>query len=365
MRRQRRLSNRKGFTLILCVLMLTIFIGAAAMAVDIGHSRLNRADDHAASDAASLAAIEEYGEVSRADSALAEAQWFARQFLADTAHLAVAPADFALGFWSGTAFTAGGTDTNAAQVTVRHTTNYVFGSLFGFASHDGSATSVAVGGVNKSVTKSSCVAPAVVSYQMLLDQLGGGLGMNHKLTPADIKKLAQATASSAVSFDIPNGVKVTSLDENEFYQVNVPPSVTADGTLQTAGPPSASDYENGVTCTGGSYDVGVGDWVQPINGQKANKTQNAIDAIGPLPVTIEVIVADQFGTPNGCASGSGSSALSGCFHVAYLGSLTITGTAGKGVTGYFTILSPPAASVVATDTTSGPVTLQTRTRLVY
>ena len=109
------------------------------------------------------------------------------------------------------------------------------------------------------MTKSSCVAPAVVSYQQLLDQLGGGKSMSYKLTPGDIKKLSKSTSTDAVSFDIPNGVKVTSLDENQFYQVNVPPTVTADGTPQSSGPAERFRLHEWRHVYGRSYSVGVGD----------------------------------------------------------------------------------------------------------
>ena len=340
------LSNRKGFTLILCVLLITVFIGAAAFAVDVGHQQLRRADVHAAADAAALAGIEEFSATSLPDSALNEAQAFAAKFQADTSHLSLAAADFALGFWDGTTFSPGGADTNAAQATVRYDGSYTFAPLLGIASHQSSATAVAVG-TNKSVTKSTCIAPAVISYQQLLAQLGNGKTMADSLTESDIAKLSQATASDAVALTIPNGTKVSSLDAGEFYQVNVPPSETADGTIQNSGPPSASDYRNGVTCTGGGPPIGIGDWVQPINGQKAQKTKQAIEGItGSLPVTIQVIIADKFSAHSphgGCPSGPGSAALGGCFQVRYLGAFTVTATAGKGISGYFTELAAKAA----------------------
>ena len=306
------LANREGFALVLTALLMTIFIGAAVFAIDVGHAQVNRADLQAAADAAALAGIEEYSAVGRSDSSLAEAQSFAGRFTADANGLALLPADYQLGFWSGTAFTPGGSDTNAAQVIVRHTTKYAFGSLFGARSHAGSGTAVAVGGVNKTVTKSSCVSPAVISYQQLLDQLGVKQGVGYNLTKADLKKLAKANSSQALAFDIPNGGKVSSNDEGEFVQVNFPPALSADGSVQSPGSPSASDYRAGVNCAGGNYSVGNGDWVQPIDGQKANQTQKAISDLGPLPIAIQVILSDQFGTPKGCPSGPGSAALSGC-----------------------------------------------------
>ena len=114
--------------------------------------------------------------------------------------------------------------------------------------------------------------------------------------------------------------------------------------------------------------IGVGDWVQPINGQKANKTKQAIAGItGSLPVTIQVIIADKFSAHSphgGCPNGPGSAALDGCFQVRYLGAFTVTATAGKGVSGYFTLLNAKGG-VTGTSTSPAPIAAAAKTRLVY
>ncbi len=367
-----RLSNRAGFTLILMVLLITVFIGAAAFAVDVGHGYLRRADVHAASDAAALAAIAEFQAVdavnpaAAADSALKEAQAFAKRFKADTTSLTVASADLKLGFctipctptsnWSSPS--PAGSDTNGVMVTVRYTGSYAFGPALGISSHASTATSIAVG-VQQSVSNSSCLSPVVISFQQLLAQIGSGLPAGTTLTQADIDSLAKATSGKAVTFDIPNGTQVSGISENEFYQINVPPAETANGTVQNSGPPSSSDFRSAFTCGTGadSYNIGIGDWLEPINGQKANQASKGIGDIGKLPVTIEVAVATTFGnSPKG--------GCTGCFEVQYLAGFTVTSTAGKNITGYFTALNPPAGSIIATSSAPGPLT-EAKLRLVY
>ena len=365
-----KLSNRKGFTLILSALLIFVFLGAAVMAVDVGHMQLRRADVHAASDAAALAGIEEYVATGRVDSALAEAKAFAGRFKADNTVLTLANADFKLGQCpstgtcnSGSFVTTGLTpgDTNAAEATVRFTGSLTFAkALYGhISSHNSSATSRAVGVSSKSVTKSSCVAPVVMSYQQMLDQIMPGRSMSDSLTQADIDSLSKATAGKAITFDIPNGTKVNSLDEGEFYQINVPPVELANGTVQADGPPSASDFRNGFTCTGGAYAIGIGDWVEPINGQKANQAKKGVENINnsTFPVTIEVALAANFGNSphGGCTD---------CFQIKYLGSFVVTGVGGKSITGYFGTLAPPSGGIVATGTSSGPLE-KIKTHLVF
>ena len=374
-----KLSNRKGFTLILSALLLFVIIGAAVMAVDVGHMQVRRADVQAASDAASLAAMQEFysagctGATCHADSAKLEARAFAHLFKADTTHLTVADADFAMGHWSGTAFSAGGTDTNAAQVTVRYTGNYTFAPALGggIAQHVSSATSVAVGVGGKTVTQSTCVSPIVLSYGDLAAQLG--IPSTQDLSQADLTALANATTQNTHldTLDIPNGTKVNSNSPKQWTQINVPPAIDPVGAPANPGPPSTADFRNAFTCTGNpNTEMGVGGWYQPVNGAKANATQSAIDAIAPggaPPVTLLVLVADQFAQPAGCPTGPGSGGTNGCFHVKYIASFTVTGFTGNGsntqVIGYFSI-APVHGGVVASDNSVGPVE-KLRTRLVF
>jgi len=85
-----KLSNRKGFTLILSALLIFVFIGAAAMAVDVGHMQMRRAELHSAADAAALAGIEKFAATDDAAAALAEAQLYAGKFKADNTTLSLA-----------------------------------------------------------------------------------------------------------------------------------------------------------------------------------------------------------------------------------------------------------------------------------
>jgi Flp pilus assembly protein TadG len=364
-----RLSNRKGFTLILSALLIFVFIGAAAMAVDVGHIQMRRAELHAAADAAALAGIEKFAASDDAAAALSEAQLFAGKFRADTTTLTLAAGDFSLGNWdSGTGtFTAAGTPTNAARATVRYTGPLTFApALFGhITQHAGLATSIAIGVPSKSVTQSTCVAPVVLSFADLLTQLG--LPPNTTtLTQADINALMGATAANAVTLDIPNGSQVNSLQNGEFYQVELPPVLTADGQTHTGQNPSASDFKNAFTCSGGNAPVGVGDWLAILNGQDANQAKQGMNNTNgsTYPATIEVALTGSYSntvTPACASTGS----IKGCLQVMYLGAFTVTQEpGGKGVTGYFTALDPKSGGVTGTGTSPGPLAL-VKTRLVF
>jgi Flp pilus assembly protein TadG len=358
----RRLRNRKGFALVLSVLLITVLLGVAVFAVDIGHANLVSAELQAAADAAALAGLAEFNAVGRSDSAFLEAKAFATNFKADSAHLTVAGADFTMGKCTvpctpASNWTSPSSDTNAAMVTVRYRVAFAFGPVLGIRSHQSSATSIAVGGSGKTVKESSCVSPVVISFQQVLNQLGGGKKMTDTLTATDIASLIAATSSKAVTLDIPNGTAVSSLAPGEFYQINVPPAEKADGRPEFSGAPSASDFRNAFTCKQGTDSIGAGDWLQPISGQKANQAKQGVDNLGTPPVTILVALAGSFGN-------SPHAGCSGCFQVKYLGNFVISSISSKSVTGYFSSMTVPGG-VVSSSNSPGPLSSNTRTRLAY
>jgi hypothetical protein len=366
-----RLSNQKGFTLILSALLIIVFIGAAAMAVDVGHMQARRAEVHSAADAAALAGIEKFASADNAAAALAEAQLYAGKFKADATTLSLAAGDFSLGNWdvATSTFTSppGALPTNAARATIHYNGALTFApALFGhIASHISSATSVAIGVRGESVTKSTCVAPVVLPMADLVAQLGLPAGTT-TLSPADIAKLASATAADAKLYDIPNGSQVKSLKPGEFYQVELPPVLTAGGQTQNGQNPSASDFRNAITCAGGEPPVGLNDWLAILVGQDANQAKLGLNNANgsSYPVSIEVAITGNFSTTVSpvCAAGGN---IKGCLQVLYLGAFTATVMPdNKGVTGYFTALAPRAGGIVDSSATAGPLA-RIKTRLVF
>lgn len=365
--RSSELANRKGFTLILSVLLIVVFLGAAVMAVDVGHMRLARADVHSAADAAALAGIEKYAATGDTAQARSEAKLYAAKFKADADTLLVAY--HVVGGWDSTksypnAFVALGTAgaSPADDVVVQHVENYIFaGALAGrIQQHTASATSIAVGIAQKSVSKSTCVAPMVMPLSSLFSQLGEAKGNTDSLTASDVSKL-MGVSTDTLSIPLQNGTKVNTLTD-VFYQAQLPPVLRADGTKPTGQSNSASWYRSAITCDDGTDPpVGVGDWLGTVPGVDATSTKKGIANAsgGNYPVTVEVLLADQIGTPQpglGCP----------CLHVAYVGAFTFTQAPdNKGVVGYFSALSPPSGGIVTSGTGSGPLELFTKTHLVY
>ena len=144
LKRDRR--NRRGFTLILMMLLMTVFIGAAAFATDFGKMYLIRGQLQAAADAGALAGIYVVAQGWK-DSTVDTARAYTAKHKVGTAFYVGAPRSVAPGNWKDTAvcspagscsafvgngnnWNAGGID--AVRVIVNSTATYNFGRYFGF-----------------------------------------------------------------------------------------------------------------------------------------------------------------------------------------------------------------------------------------
>ena len=142
----RRQTKRRGFSIILVVLLLVAFVGITAVAIDFPRMYLIRTQLHTAADAAAHAAAQR----------LIVGDW---RFAGDTAiaygatsveqkPITMAAGDVVPGTWNGSTFTAGtwSDTTNAVQTTARYTAAYVFGRFYGRTTSAPTATSIAAVG---------------------------------------------------------------------------------------------------------------------------------------------------------------------------------------------------------------------------
>jgi Flp pilus assembly protein TadG len=351
------LSNRKGFTLILSVLLMTVFIGAAAFAIDIGHMYLLRSDVHASSDAAALAGISKYAVSADTVAARTEAQGFAARFRADTVALSLAGVDFVFGKWSPpsgslASFTAGATPINAVKTTVRYTGGYfAFGKYLGFSTHQVTATSIAVHG---SVGSTECMRPLGIPYQSLLDVLyppANTKPVTYDLTAADIVNLNQLATPTVLKLGSPGGT-----NPGQFYAVDLPVGEYADGTAPPTNPiTGANQYRTllGSSCSvnaaqGGT--VSVGDWLNPESGNVVGPTGQGVDDFCALFTCPSKAIVALWSTLGNAPGGH----CNACYHIKYLGVFNIIGfdKPSQQVTGNFTGLLNAAGGFSGTP---GPI----------
>jgi hypothetical protein len=204
------------------------------------------------------------------------------------------------------------------------------------------------------------VSPGLISYSALLSQLNT---TDDPLTAADVAKLSTVPAQP-FTFTIPNGNKVSGVKATDFVQINEPPTLYAAGAPGDPGAPNSADYRAAFSCDNEANPaVGVGDWVQPLDGQKAAQTRLGMANVAGQ--TIEVLLADTFGTPAGCPNGQGSGPLNGCFQVKYIAAFHVTAVGNMSISGYFTSISVPGGGIVTSSTSPGPVEQVTKIRLVY
>jgi len=335
-------GERRGFTLILIVLMMTIFFGCAAFAIDAALMYSYRGQLQRTADATALAgsiALATGAGTGSADTAV----HYAALNNVGTSTTSLANGDVVPGTWTqGGGFVATGSWTSgdpfAVKTTTRYGGNYVFARLFGFNTKNLTATAVAVRG---SVGTAGCVRPWAVSYQSLLDQLGTRQTITHELTAAEVDQLRTATTADEITMNsegsdgAPHQARAVRLGPGEYA------STPYDGSPNS---PSANEYRDEISqacslldATIGARGVSVDDWLEPTSGQMKGPTgqgiNNLLCSTSPCQTAVMVNAAiwDTYGnSPHGFCSG--------CYHVKYMGVFYVTGYDGppnNRVRGYF------------------------------
>lgn len=360
--RMSKLKNRRGVTLVLMAFMLTVLIGAAAIAVDFSRMMLYRAELSSASDAAALAGI--YQVLHKGvlpDSVYSQAKHYAGLHRVGPDMVTLADADIVGGSWdlaTRTFTPLDWTDLNldAVRVVSHYDGPYTFGRVFGFNSHTVRDTAIAVMGY---VGISTCIRPVALPYQMLLNQLYDTntdgtpkvLATEHDLTDQDVANLRAAGRQDSVQLKLGNDAT-----QGNFYLLQMGPYAHADKVPISPGPNWGGNNifadRFGGNCANSPWLVGPGDWMQGKTG----------DANGPTEVGFEELCGQSI-TGNGfygCTAGDSIKiamwaneddgvCTPRCFEVKYIGVFVVTGytkspgTNPDGVWGYFTSMPSSGA----------------------
>ena len=388
--------SRRGVALVLMVMMMSIFVLAAAFSADFGRMYLIRAQLQAAADAAAMAAVNSLGNgvTTARDSGI---KFIQLHSAAGSANLNPNIADVLSGSWvkvggvwtwvpdpdqgwDKTVPTSAGNTRDAVRVVVRDTVPFTFGRLLGWDRRVLSAEAIGIWGA---VTSSSCVRPWAIPYQQLLDQLyppAGTQPTSYNMTDADVVRLhAMTYATNPVSLKVDNNNGYTA--NGQFYAVDIPPGEYADGTAPATRLTGASNYraeEAAATCAdlaqfyqGQAVDgtVSVGDWLNPETGNMQGPTEQGIGGQGQNPglcgtsdtCSTEIKIVAAFWDTYGDAPGGHCNS---CYRIKYLGEFTLKGydNSSKTVVGYFNTLSLPAGG--STGITPGATSSVIARRLV-
>jgi Flp pilus assembly protein TadG len=346
----RKLRSRKGATLVLVAILLTVLIGFTGIAIDASRLYLMRVQLQTTADASAIAGTVEVKN-KRPTNATAQAQAYVANNLVERTAPIVNAADVEPGVWDFTnsVFTpvALWTDptVQAVRVTARYPGAYTFARVFGVTTKTVQARAVAAVGW---VSTTDCLKPWAVSYQTLLDALyppAGTKNTSYNLTANDI------TTLSGMSYPA-NQVTLLNGTQNQLTPGNI-------AQVQVGTPWNGNAaYKNAITsCANGL--IGPGTILNGDPGAGSGQTAQAIQALCGVNgnpqtfncpgVKVKLAIWDQ----NNGATGSNLTV-----RVKYVGVFGINKfTAGSGgaadqILGYFSTM----ATTGSFSTTPGPTT---------
>jgi Flp pilus assembly protein TadG len=272
--------RRRGATLVLVALSLTVIMGIAGFAVDFSRMYAFSTQLKVLTDAASLSGITDLkskiateAEADERALALRAVNRVEGQVLSDAD---MSAADIQPGVWDFTArtFTPGAWATaNAVQATARYTAGWTLARIFGVNTRVLTRSSVAALG---SPQRSTCFKPWAVPYTRLLERLGQNPSDTaYRLTAEDVAALRDNQVP--ISFKIASVSKGETVISGSFYAVRYPPIQYVDGT---AGEPSkgANDYRDAIADVGctSTGSAGVGDWLDIEQGNMQGPTDQGV-----------------------------------------------------------------------------------------
>lgn len=364
MRRQ-LLRPRRGATIVLVAVCMSLLLGIAALAIDFGRMYMLRTELKVATDAAALSA----GRDLRSDSSLAAARDHARDVAKsnligakDTINV---PGDSIIpGTWDFTTktFTAGNwASATAVRVTGSYTASWMLAKIFGVTTRSLSTTSISALGA---ASTQNCMKPWAIPYAAVLSAIGQDpTNLSYKLTQADITRLENnrtpinITEATVVSSSVPGNFGWTHFP-NASSNNNGQPAERAeavggcvsDGVSVGDSLPSSQGNTNasvvqaamytlcGTTSNGGGNGNGNGNGGGNGNGNGNGNGGGNGNGNNGTPTSATNCTVDPVYVPiYGVGGGSGNN---GYFIIQYVGAFKLTGydfgTTPAKITGYLT-----------------------------
>jgi hypothetical protein len=261
-------SNRRGATLVMVALSLTVLVMFAGLGVDVARMRLYKGQLEALADAAALSLATDLRLARSRGTAVAAARRLRDGHRLTDGQLAtLAGGDLEQGQWDfATQQFAATSWANATAVRAqsRYTARWTLATIFGVRTQALSATAVASLGA---VARSGCLTPLAFPYGALLQQLGlAPTQVSYGLAASDVARLRSARTQQAFVLSAPSGTVAA-----------------AFGVAALGGAPSSTtDVANAMRpgCT--SPSVAVGDDVPFFTGSMASPDiVAALDALCP------------------------------------------------------------------------------------
>jgi Flp pilus assembly protein TadG len=351
-----KLRSRKGATLVLVAILLTVLIGFTGIAIDASRLYLMRVQLQTTADASAIAAIVEVKD-KRPTNATTVAKSYVANNLVERTAPTMNAADVEPGVWNfaTNVFTpvAAWTDPtiSAVRVTARYSGAYTFARIFGVTTKTVTAQAVGAAGW---VSTTDCLKPWAVSYQTLLDALfkpAGSKPTTYNLTAQDIQTLSNMS-SPANQVTLLNGTN-NQLTPGNIAQVQVGTPWNGNNAYKDAITGCANMEIGPGTILNGDPGAGSGQTAQAlqnlcgINGNPKNFTC-------PAGTKVKLAIWDQ----NNGATGSNLTV-----RVKYVGVFDVTnfvGGSGKTsdqIIGYFNTMATDGSFSATPGPTTGSIAL--------
>jgi Flp pilus assembly protein TadG len=356
----RRGKNRKGATLVLVALSMTVLLGFAAFGVDLSQMGAYRSELQRAADAGAHAGAIQLTKT-RYDSAAAIASSFATSNVVFGKVPTVDLVEY--GTWNNangtfTVICSTGVTCSAAtvktadaiRITVHGSGTNIFAGILGFFGF--TITTKAVGWAAPTVATSGCVKPFAAPYKMLTVALNRARGLPDSYSPT---RFPLEQADLDVIRDNPTSLTVCLKQGSTGTQCTAAQAGTSyPGNYQAVdlnpGDNGASDYQANIAA--GCFSAGPGDALFAESGNMAGPTSSGKDAwcanfaVGNCVMKAalyESVAPVGTVATNGqtCTKGAEQANGSGwCYVIKMVGSFIVTDASGNGsnakIMGYFT-----------------------------
>ncbi len=203
-RREGGARPRRGATILLVALTLTVLLAMAGLAIDFARMYLYKAQLKTLADAAALSAVTDLKFGYDENSAITRAITLRDGNRVDGRLASIDSAEFQPGAWvlgpdSGTFIPGSWTGATAVRIVTRHEADFTFGRVIGQEAVTLSEMSIATLG---SYQNSACVAPFAVPYTAIVDAIGPAKTLPYdELSPSDLENLAASDSVLLEMFD--------------------------------------------------------------------------------------------------------------------------------------------------------------------
>ena len=260
-------TGRRGATIVLIAILMTVIIGFAGVAIDLSRLYVMRAQLQTTADATAIAGIVEVND-KRPTNAPTAALVYLPLNAVERQTPTMSASNVEGGSWNFTTNTftplASWTDAtlNAVRTTATYTGSYTLARVFGVTTKVVQARAVAALGF---VSTTSCLRPWAVSYQTLLDQLyppAGSKPVSYNLTASDIQTLSSRSYPA-------DSIRLLASQSNVLTPGNI-------DAVQVNNPWNGNNsYKTSISgCS--NMDIGPGTWLNADPGEGGGQTKGAL-----------------------------------------------------------------------------------------